>query len=186
MSVSCTLFSTLTTVLGIVVWSLSHVQLFCDPMDYSPLGFSAHGISQARILEQVVISWSRDLPDPGIKPASNTLQVDSLPLSHWGSPPDRHYYAHFTAEEIGSEWLSNLRKVTKPSTVNQEFESRSFALKTPDLSTFSLCPDQLCLQKGEGRSFPVPFTLLCFPLSEPRCSASLSHSAVYLCMCSKG
>ena len=156
-------------------------------MDYSPPGFSVHGISQARILEQVAISCSRDLPDLGIKPASNTLQVDSLPLSHRGSPPDRHYYAHFIAEEIGSEWLSNLRKVTKPSTVNQEFESRSFVLKTPDLSIFSLCPDQLCLQKGgEGRSFPVPFTLLCFLLSEPRCSVSLSHSAVYLRMCSKG
>ena len=27
-----------------------------------------------------------DLPDPGIKPASPTLQVDSLLLSHWGNP----------------------------------------------------------------------------------------------------
>ena len=27
-----------------------------------------------------------DLPDLGIKPASPALQVDSLPLSHWGSP----------------------------------------------------------------------------------------------------
>ena len=27
-----------------------------------------------------------DLPDPGIKPVSPALQVDSLPLSHWGSP----------------------------------------------------------------------------------------------------
>ena len=92
-----------------------------------------------------------------------------------------------TAEELGSEWLSNLHKVPKPSTVNQEFESRSFVLKAQDLSTFSLCPDQLCLQKGgEGRSFPFPFPLLCFPLSEPRCSARLTHSAVYLRLCSKG
>ena len=27
-----------------------------------------------------------DLPDPGIKPESAALQVDSLPLNHWGSP----------------------------------------------------------------------------------------------------
>ena len=27
-----------------------------------------------------------DLPDPGIEPGSSALQVDSLPLSHWGSP----------------------------------------------------------------------------------------------------
>ena len=31
----------------------------CDPMDCSPPGFSVHGISQARILEQVAISFSR-------------------------------------------------------------------------------------------------------------------------------
>ena len=31
----------------------------CDPMDCSPSGSSVHGISQARILEQVVISFSR-------------------------------------------------------------------------------------------------------------------------------
>ena len=37
--------------------------------------------------------WSRwpfpppgDLPDPGIEPVSPALQVDSLPLSQWGSP----------------------------------------------------------------------------------------------------
>ena len=31
----------------------------CDPMDCSPPGFSVHGISQARILEWVAISFSR-------------------------------------------------------------------------------------------------------------------------------
>ena len=37
---------------------LSHVQLFCDPMDCSPPGSSAHGVFQARILEWVAISYS--------------------------------------------------------------------------------------------------------------------------------
>ena len=49
---------------------LSDVQLFCDPLDGSPPGSSVHGILQARILEGVVISFSRDLPNPGIEPAS--------------------------------------------------------------------------------------------------------------------
>ena len=31
----------------------------CNPMDCSPTGFSVHGISQARILEWVAISFSR-------------------------------------------------------------------------------------------------------------------------------
>ena len=29
-----------------------------------------------------------DLPNPGIKPATPALQVDSLPLNHWGSPKE--------------------------------------------------------------------------------------------------
>ena len=38
----------------------SHVQLFlCEPMDCSPPGSSVLGISEARILEQVAISFSR-------------------------------------------------------------------------------------------------------------------------------
>ena len=41
-----------------------------DPVDSSQPGSSVHGISQARILEWVVISSSRDLPNPGIRPAS--------------------------------------------------------------------------------------------------------------------
>ena len=32
---------------------------FCDPVGYSPPGSSVHGIFQARILEQVAISFSR-------------------------------------------------------------------------------------------------------------------------------
>ena len=42
----------------------------CDPMDCSPPGCSVRGISQARILDQVAISFSTDLPNPGIKLAS--------------------------------------------------------------------------------------------------------------------
>ena len=65
---------------------LSLVQLFCDPMDCSLPGSSVHEILQARILEWVAISFSKDLPDPGIKLASPALQADFLPLSHLGSP----------------------------------------------------------------------------------------------------
>ena len=52
----------------------------CDPMDCSLSGFSVHGIFQARILEWVAISFSRDLPDPGIKPGSPALQADAFTL----------------------------------------------------------------------------------------------------------
>ena len=43
---------------------------FCNSMDCSLSGSSSHGILQARILEWVAMPSSRDLPDPGIKPAS--------------------------------------------------------------------------------------------------------------------
>ena len=45
----------------------------CNPVDYSPLGSLVHGILQARILQWVAISYSRDLPDPGIKLESLAL-----------------------------------------------------------------------------------------------------------------
>ena len=50
----------------VAVQSLSHVQLFCDPMDCSPPGSSVSGISQARILEWAATSSPGDLPDPEI------------------------------------------------------------------------------------------------------------------------
>ena len=52
---------------------------FCDPMDYSPPGFSVHGIFQARILEWVAFPFSRVSSNPGIKPGSPALQAASLP-----------------------------------------------------------------------------------------------------------
>ena len=57
-----------------------------DPRDCSLPSFSVYGISQARILEWVAISFSRGSSLPGIKPGSPTLQADSLQLSHLESP----------------------------------------------------------------------------------------------------
>ena len=56
----------------------------CNPMDCSPPGCSVHGILQTRILECVVFFSPGDLPDPGIKPWSPTLQADSLPSEPQG------------------------------------------------------------------------------------------------------
>ena len=50
----------------------------CDPMAYSPPGSFFHGILQARVLEWVAISFSRDLPDTGIEPRSPAFQADAL------------------------------------------------------------------------------------------------------------
>ena len=55
-------------------------------MDCSPSGSSVHGISQAKILEWVAISFCRDLPNPGIKLGSLALQADSLLTEPPGKP----------------------------------------------------------------------------------------------------
>ena len=47
---------------------------------------AVHGILQARILEWVAFSSPGDLPNPGIKPRSPTLQIDSLPAEPQGKP----------------------------------------------------------------------------------------------------
>ena len=50
---------------GFLLWVCAQSCLIlCDPMDYSLPGFSAHGISQARILERVAISYSRGSSRP--------------------------------------------------------------------------------------------------------------------------
>ena len=54
-------------------------------MGCSSPGFSVHGIFQARVLEWVAISFSRDLPNPGIEPGSPPLQADALP----SDPPEK-------------------------------------------------------------------------------------------------
>ena len=57
-------------------------------MDYSLTDSSVHGILQARILDGLPCPPSGHLPHPGIEsasPAPPALQVNSLPLSHWGS-----------------------------------------------------------------------------------------------------
>ena len=69
--------------------SLSCVQLLCNPVNFSLWGSSVHGISQAKILEQAVISdsrvssWARDLT--GISWVSCIVRWVPYHLSHQGS-----------------------------------------------------------------------------------------------------
>ena len=69
----------------------------CDPLDCSPPGSSVLGISQARILEWLAISFSR-----GSSQLRDQIRVfcifciagDTLPLSHRGSPIYTHTHTH--------------------------------------------------------------------------------------------
>ena len=58
------------------------IQLYptlCNRMDYSPPGFSVHGIFQARILEWVPIPFSRG----SSQAKDQTLSLTSLALVGW-------------------------------------------------------------------------------------------------------
>ena len=54
-------------------------------MDYSSVGSSAHGISQARVLEWVAISSSRGLPDLEIRSAVSCIAGEFFTIT----PPDK-------------------------------------------------------------------------------------------------
>ena len=82
---------------------LSHIPLFCDPMDCSPPGSSVHGILQARILEWVAIFISRGI---FLTQRLNLYilhwQADSLPLSHQGN--SNILTIKRGAQEVDGEW----------------------------------------------------------------------------------
>ena len=59
--------------------SLQSCLTLCDSMDYSPPGFTVHGILQARILKLIAFPSPGGLPDPGMEAESPALQADSLP-----------------------------------------------------------------------------------------------------------
>ena len=63
---------------------------FVTPLDCSPPGSSVHGIFQVKILEWLPFPSTGDLPDQGSNPCLLQWQVDSLSLSHWGSPYNSH------------------------------------------------------------------------------------------------
>ena len=61
-------------------------QTLCNPVDCSPPSSSVHGISQARILGWVAILLQEIFPTQESNPCLLYWQVDSVPLSHQGSP----------------------------------------------------------------------------------------------------
>ena len=77
----CCSTAKLTLIQLLFVYTCAQVYLtLCTLIDCSLPDFSVHGSFQARILEQVDISY------PGIELASLVLAVDFLPLRHLGSP----------------------------------------------------------------------------------------------------
>ena len=74
--------------------SLQSCQTLCSSMDCIPLGFSLHGIFQARILASALLQGIFQTQGLNLSPAAPALEVDSLPLSHWGSPNIIYIYIY--------------------------------------------------------------------------------------------
>ena len=107
-----------------VVYLLSHVWLFCNPMNCSPQSFSAHGISQARILGWVAISFSRVSPNPGIKFVSSALAGKFFTTEPPGKSSERDAFQSISGEKeftgyprdgnLDITWWLGLRNLTHP------------------------------------------------------------------------
>ena len=67
------------------VKSLSRVQLFATPWTVAHQAPLSMGFSRQEYWNGLSFPSPRDLPDPGIKPGSPTLQADFLP----SDPPGR-------------------------------------------------------------------------------------------------
>ena len=85
----------------------------CHPMGCSPTCSSVHGIFQARLLEWVAIFLLQgNLLDPGIKPGSSTLQVDSLqaelprkPQGYVQNPSNKASAVHVPRTSRFTSWV---------------------------------------------------------------------------------
>ena len=70
----------------VVVQLLTHVSLFATPWTIAPQVPLSMEFLRQEYWSQLPFPSPRDLPDSGTEPCLLHQQVDSLPLSHWGSP----------------------------------------------------------------------------------------------------
>ena len=125
-----------------VVQSLSHIGLFRDPMDCNLPGSSVHGISQARTLEWVAISFSRGSSRPRDQTCIFCLAGGFL-----------------TTEAVGMEWLSPVqfsRSVTCDSVTPWTAAHQAFLSITNSWSLLKLTSIESVM--------PSNHLILCCPL----------------------
>ena len=80
----------------------------CDPMDCNPPGFSAHGIFQVRILEWVVISYSR-----GFSRSGDQINVSCIFFIVG------RFFTHWAIREAQGDWGGRCQK---PKSFGEYFE----------------------------------------------------------------
>ena len=95
----------------------THAHLFCDPMNYSLPGSSAHGISQASIREWVVISFSKGSFQPSDR--DSVSYIDRQILYHWATWGAPSLLILFTFISVGQRWLNYYTERSMP--LKEEF-----------------------------------------------------------------
>ena len=88
---------------------LSRVRLFRDPRDYSPR-LLCLGISQARTLEQVIMSFSRDLLDSEIESMSPALAAGFFP----SKPAGKHHTPQFSRSVMSESLRPHGLQLARP------------------------------------------------------------------------
>ena len=67
----------------------------CDPVDWSPLGSSVHGILQARILGWVAVPFSRGSSQPRDRTPISHIDRHILYLcTTWGAPGLQYFFTN--------------------------------------------------------------------------------------------
>ena len=83
------------------VKSLSHVWLFVTPWTVAYQAPPSMGFSRQEYWSGLSFPSPGDLPNSGIEPRPSAWQVDSLPLSHRGSPPTLSLHTSNTHSKPG-------------------------------------------------------------------------------------
>ena len=89
----------------------------CDPMDRRLPGSSVHGILQARILEQIAISFSRGSSWPRKWTRSPSLQANDLLTELWGKP-------HSSSISCSNNSLKGILDITCSMTLINSWQSK--------------------------------------------------------------
>ena len=157
----------------VVVSSLNHIWLFCNPMDCSPPGSSVHGISQASILGWVALPFLSpgDLPDSGIEPiccianrfftAEPLLLLQSLQSCRTlcdsidGSPPGSPVPGVFQARTL--EWVAISFSNAWKWKLKVKSLSRILLLATPWTAAYQAPPSMGFSKQEYWSGVPLPF-----------------------------
>ena len=128
----------------------------CDHMNYSPQGSSVHGISQARILEWVAISFSRGI---------FSIQESNPYLLHWQADPLAMSYPESLLCKRGVHYVIPLEcgsDVQKAGTTMQTPQSTGKEIVPCSLNSCSLytgCPPCGVISTIQHRLTPLTWPL---------------------------